>query len=367
MVSAEQIGATARSIAAVQEPSGAIPWFPGGHTDPWNHVECAMALSAAGFIVEAARAYDWLRREQRLDGSWPSRVRAGVVENPNAETNQCAYPAVGVLHHLLGHGDERFGVQMWPTVRRAIDFVVGLQTERGEIPWAHGADGTADEALLAGCASTYQSLRCALALAAWAGEPQPEWELAAGGLAHVVAAHPEAFAQKARFSMDWYYPILGGAVRGAAAAARLSERWSDFVVPGLGVRCVSDRPWVTGAETCELVLALDTIGEADRALGLLDDMQHLRDDDGSYWTGYVFEDDARWPVERSTWTGAAVVLAVDALSLTTPASGIFRAEALPTGFVFHEPTCGCEPESLSDALQASEHDKRRVTEVQAGR
>ena len=76
IASTEQLQATARSIAAVQEPSGAIPWFRGGHTDPWNHVECAMALSAAGLVMEAERAYDWLRRGQRPDGSWPSRVRA---------------------------------------------------------------------------------------------------------------------------------------------------------------------------------------------------------------------------------------------------------------------------------------------------
>ena len=25
-----------------------IPWFPGGHCDPWNHVESAMALDVAG-------------------------------------------------------------------------------------------------------------------------------------------------------------------------------------------------------------------------------------------------------------------------------------------------------------------------------
>ena len=41
-------------------------------------------------------------------------------------------------------------------------------------------------------------------------------------------------------------------------------------------------------------------------------MQHLRDDDGSYWTGLVFADGVRWPVERTTWTAAAVVLAADA-------------------------------------------------------
>ena len=53
--------------------------------------------------------------------------------------------------------------------------------------------------------------------------------------------------------MDWYYPVLGGALRGAAAAERLARGWDTFVVPGLGVRCVSDQPWVTVAETCELV------------------------------------------------------------------------------------------------------------------
>ena len=37
---------------------------------------------------------------------------------------------------------------------------------------------------------------------------------------------------------------------------------------GLGVRCVSDRPWVTAAETCELVLTLDAIGRSADAMGL---------------------------------------------------------------------------------------------------
>lgn len=30
--------------------------------------------------------------------------------------------------------------------------------------------------------------------------------------------------------MDWYYPILGGALRGPAAGARIEQRWDDFVV-----------------------------------------------------------------------------------------------------------------------------------------
>jgi hypothetical protein len=330
---------TARSIARAQEPSGALPWFPGGHTDPWDHVESAMALSATGLFAEADAAYDWSRRNQRADGSWPLKICEGEVEDPGADTNFCAYLAVGVWHHFLITGDSRFARRMWPAVWRAVEFVLGLQTARGEIGWARGAGGIAWDALLSGCASIHHSVRCALALAAEVGEPQPGWEVALGRLGHVLRHHPEAFGEKDRYSMDWYYPILGGAVRGEAAQARISRRWDDFVVPGLGIRCVDDHPWVTGAETCELVLSLDALGERARAFELYESMQHLRDPDGSYWTGLVFSDGKRWPEERTTWTGAAVLLAADALTRTSPGNGVFRGEDLPAGLA--DESCEC--------------------------
>jgi hypothetical protein len=96
------------------------------------------------------------------------------------------------------------------------------------------------------------------------------------------------------------------------------------VVPGLGVRCVSDEPWVTGAETCELVMALDAAGDRDRAREVFSEVQHLRDTDGGYWTGWQYVNQAHFPAERSSWTAAAMILAADALSRTTPASGLFR-------------------------------------------
>ena len=343
VLSADDVLATARTIESAQERTGAIPWFKGGHVDPWDHVECAMALSAAGRIDAARRAYDWLARTQRRDGSWPTKVTAGVVVDAAAETNQCAYVAVGVWHHLLITGEDAFAWRMWPTVERAVEFVLAQQTARGELGWIVGADGSASsEALLTGSSSTYQALRCALALADWVGESQPDWELDAGRLAHVIAEHPEAFLDKSRYSMDWYYPVLGGAVRGEIGRERLAAGWRKFVIPGLGARCVSDEPWVTGAETCELVLALDCVGDDEAALELLADMQHLREPDGSYWTGWQFSEQVNWPDEHSTWTAAAVILAADALSRTTPGSGIFRASTLPTGVdLIPEPECGC--------------------------
>lgn len=322
---------TAESIAATQEPSGAIPWSVGGHTDPWDHIENAMALTVAGLLEPARAAFEWSRTTQRPDGTWPIQLRAGVVEDANSDSNFCAYIATGVWHHVLVTGDRRFAETMWPVVVRAIDFVLELQFATGEIAWARGPSGDADEALLTGCASIYHSIRCALALADHVGDPQPEWEVAVGRLGHAIAEHPDRFVTKDRWSMEWYYPVLGGALRGPRAQARIDERWDDFVVPGLGIRCVDDRPWVTGAETCELVLALEAMGDRTRALEQFSAMHHLREEDGSYWTGLVYSDGKRWPVERTTWTGAAVILAADALSSSTPGAGIFHGADLPRG------------------------------------
>jgi hypothetical protein len=71
ILTAAEVALTARSIAAMQEPSGAIPWTVGEHTDVWNHVEGAMAMLVGGEVAAAERAYAWCAETQRPDGSWP--------------------------------------------------------------------------------------------------------------------------------------------------------------------------------------------------------------------------------------------------------------------------------------------------------
>jgi hypothetical protein len=327
VLTADEIRSTVDSIAAVQTPDGAIPWFPGGELDPWDHVEAAMALDVGGRHAEARAAYRWLHTERRDGGWWPAKYRDGAPVCDFAETHHSAYLAVGLWHHFLATDDEGFLAELWPSVREAADFVVRHQESSGVVPWAvHPDTGPDRVALLTGSASTYQGLRCAAAIAERLGRPQPDWELAAADLQRAIRERPGLFADKGRYSMDWYYPVLGGAVRGPEAEVRLAERWDEFVVPGFGARCVADRPWVTGAETCELALALHAIGNADAAAQVVADMQHLRHDDGSYWTGLVYDEGVRWPVERTTWTAAAVVLAVDALDGEHPRSTIFSGE-----------------------------------------
>ncbi len=318
-------------IAGEQDRDGSIPWFRGGQLDAWDSVEAAMALDVGGEHARAAAAYRWLAARQRPDGSWASLYRDGVEVAPAAESNHAGYLAAGVWHTWLRTGDEALVTELWPAVRRGLDLVIRMQLPGGAISWALRPDGTPDDsALLTGNASLFQALRCGIALAELQGHPQPDWEVALADLGTALRGRPDAFADRSLYSMDWYYPVLAGALTGPAAEERLAAEWHRFVVPGLGTRCVADRPWVTGAETCELALALAAVDRHDDALEQVAAMQHLRADDGSYWTGLVYADGARWPVERTTWTAAAVVLAADALSGTTPASGLFRdPTALP--------------------------------------
>lgn len=339
---------TAKSIAAMQEPSGAIPWTTGEHTDVWNHVEGAMAMLVGGQVQAAERAYQWCQRWQRHDGSWPMKIVNGVVEDASGETNMSAYLAVGVWHHWLIRQDPDFVQRMWPHVRAGLNFVASMQLPFGGIAWSQEWDSQGpakvnQAALLAGSSSIYQSLRAGVTLARLVGEPQPEWELVAGRLLHALRHHRSLFLDKSEYSMDWYYPILGGAVRGAAAAELIAQRWDSFVEEGWGIRCIERDPWVTGAETSELVMALAAIGRQEQARTLLGWVQQLRENDGRYWTGYVRPSGVNWPDEQTTYTAAAIVLAADELDRFSPGGGIMAGDTLVQLDEFIG-DCGCEPE-----------------------
>jgi hypothetical protein len=214
---------------------------------------------------------------------------------------------------------------MWETVRRAIDFAVNRQAPTGEISWALSPRGKLDPmALLTGCSSIYMSLKCALALAAEMSFPAVHWQDALQRLGDAIRNRPYLFNMtKSRFSMDWFYPVLCGAVTGEAAASRIERQWKKFVVEGLGVRCVSDRPWVTIAESSELVLALAAMGETDKARIVFSWITDHVFADGSFWCGFTFPDMTRWPEEKVTWTNAVALLAADALFNLTPAGQLF--------------------------------------------
>jgi hypothetical protein len=328
------LGGAVDCILATQTPDGAIAWFEDGVWDPWNHAECVMALAIMGEFEAAERGLDFLAGAQGADGGWlagygsalpmdgPTRLARGPAPSVH-DSNFTAYPAVALWRLFRLTGDLAAVRRYWPMARAAIGFVLGLQSPAGDISWSKEAFGTdVDDALLAGNASIFKSLECALRLADLMGDPQPHWRLAQARLRQAILCHPDRFDRAGQdrtgFAMDWYYPVLTGVMRPAAALARLESRAARFVEPGLGCRCVANEPWVTVAETCELAMALTSLGLRSKAAALLEWQLQHRDAAGAFWMGWQFREAVIWPEERPTWTQAAAILAFDALRQASP-------------------------------------------------
>ena len=327
VISHDELLVTAQSIAALQLDNGMIPWFPNGHCDPWNHVETAMALDTLGLHHEARRAYEWLAEIQRPDGSWHNYyLPDDSIEDAKLDTNVCAYIAAGLWHHWLCTGDIATIRSLWPVGRGALDWVMSHRRTDGTVLWAREVDGRPwDYALLTGSSSIRHSLRCGAMLAALVDDHADKYLRAADAIDSVVRTDLGAFEPKERWAMDWYYPVMTGTMDGAQAKDRLASMWNTFAMEGFGIRCVSDEPWVTAAETAECSLAHSALGDIDTAIKLLSWTRAHRCDDGSYLTGIVYPDRVSFPAdERTAYTGAAIILAADAISAASPGSRLFK-------------------------------------------
>lgn len=315
-------------ILEVQNQDGSIPWEKGKKLDPWDHIEAAMGLSIAGNKVEAEKAFIWLSDNQLDDGSWYSEYIESVPQTKRRETNFSAYLATGLLHYFLIFEDKKFLERLFPSLEKAMDFVISSQTSKGDIYWAkeEGIE-ILDDSLITGSSSIYKSLECAIAIYNILGKPIENLSESRLSLKNSINNNPERYDRswesKSRYSMDWYYPILCGVYDDKEGISIIDSKWSDFIVLGMGCKCVVEEPWVTVAESSELVIALVKLGLIEKAEYIFNSLHQWRDEDGLYWTGYVYTDEKFWPVEKPTWTAGAVLLAADSLYRFTRGSELF--------------------------------------------
>jgi hypothetical protein len=312
-------------IISQQLPSGAIPWYRGGITDPWDHVECAIALDFSGRSGAANLAYEWMRDTQNPDGSWYFSYHNDRPDNLTKDTNFSTYIATGMWFHHLTTRDLDFLRHMWPAVEKGIDFALSLQQPGGEIYWGRSENNEVwPGAILTASSSTWLSIKYGIRIAGTLGVDKADWNKASHKLARAIKEHPERFDRlgedKSGHAMTWYYPILVGLLKGKQAEERISRGWQDFIIDGWGCKCFADRQSVCVAETFELVLALNKMGARDKARMVRDWVLQFR---GSY---NVFHREVYWPHgeirrseqqpqvhEKNTWTSAAAILAMLAL------------------------------------------------------
>ncbi len=317
----------AKYILSCQDSEGGIRWEPNSKLDPWDHIESAMGLDVLGFEAESKNAYNWLRAYQESDGSWLSLFHSSEKNNLK-ETNFSSYIAVGMWHHFKNFKDKNFLDEFWPVLDAAIEFTLSAQSEHGDFFWAKDNKNWLDDSLKTGCSSIYMSLLCYKKIAYEIDKRDRVSNTQINNLRDCLKNKPYRFDRnwesKERYSMDWYYPILSGAFSKSDSIELIRDKWNEFVVEGLGCKCVKEEPWVTAAESAELVLALIKIGLKNEAEKILQDTFNLIDDDGLLWTGYVFKDKKYWPIEKPSWTMGAAILAGNAINKFSPSSDFFK-------------------------------------------
>lgn len=307
----------ANFISRHQLPSGAIPWYEDGITDPWDHVECAIAMELTGRFDVAVRAYHWLKDIQNPDGSWYAGYRNDKPSDLTLDTNFTSYIATGLWYHFLVTEEVGLLSEMMPTMEKAIDFVLNLQQPTGEIYWACTPDGSVwPGAILGSSCCIWQSLRNAVRVAELLGLDRPAWEAAGHRLRDAILNRPDLFDKHDEngqcFATNWYYPVLTGVLEGDDAESLIDKHWHDFVVEDWGCKCVQGTPWVTVGETTELIMSLYRMRDTARAGAMMNWILKLNDHGGGFQTGIKLPDQMIWPEEQNTWTSAGVIMALSA-------------------------------------------------------
>ncbi len=272
-----------------------------------------MALASYGHGPQAVRGLAFASRTQRDNGSWPLEWLGDGTEVVGGASHHAAYFAVALHHVAAALGDHDLAGHYLPVARKGLDYALSLQRPDGAMNWASVGEAIWDVPLLIGNASVSLGLAVGhVAERAVSPRDTPRcqrYAAARGRLCEALndrSGFDAGHRDQVKHAMHWYYPSL------YAGKPLPVEGIDRYVMDGCGSRCVADQPWVTAAETAELTMALRlTQTSSPCADDLLACIEQMRDDDGGYWTGWQVAAQTHWPVQKTTWTAAAVLLAHD--------------------------------------------------------
>jgi hypothetical protein len=228
--------------------------------------------------------------------------------------------------------DQSILEKFWDSIEQGILFALNLQQSNGAIAWNVDEAGVMDEDyLLTGCSSIAKSLECTIAMCEILEKQDMKVKLIESHSSLLKAIENpvgifDLKKDRSRFSMDWYYPILSGVTANNHLINLVQHIKDVFLVPGIGIKCVSDEPWVTVAETSECSMALKKLGNDELANELLLNAAAIVDGHNIPFMGWQLQEEIYWPDEQPSWTSAALILAADANNHLTRASHLFTAK-----------------------------------------
>ena len=309
----------AKFIKSIQLESGAIPSNDDGSHDPWDHIESIMGLNFANEYESSKLAFNWLIKNQNEDGSWFSKYMDDNPIEKNKPTHFAPYISVAALHFYKIFSDKEYLEYLWPTIESAINFSIKLQIQNGTIPWSVDKNQKIEEDfLLTGSSSILKSIECGIAISKIIKSTKnlEDWNRSYELLSKAIKNPSGKFdllKDRKRFSMDWYYPILSGCLNDNQKFFYVDKVFKDFYIKEMGIKCVIEEPWVTVAETCEFIICLMISGRDEDAKKLLKDVINISDINGVPYMGWQYEENIFWPLERPSWTSAALIIAADSV------------------------------------------------------
>ncbi len=316
-------------IKNIQHESGAIPSNEDGSHDPWDHIESIMGLNFSNEYEASKRAFNWLIRNQNIDGSWFAKYKNDTPIEKNKPTHFGPYISVAALHFYKISKDKDFLEKVWPTIELAINFSVNLQTKNGTIPWSIDEHEEVEhDFLITGSSSILKSIECGLAVSKILDkhENTESWIKSYDLLSEAIKNPTGKFdilKDRKRFSMDSYYPILSGCLNQNQIKLYIDKIFADFYVNEIGVKCVIEEPWVTVAETSEFIVSLMISGDFNKSKQLLIDILNISDENKIPYMGWQYKENIFWPNEKPSWTAAALIIAADSVLNFSSASDLF--------------------------------------------
>ena len=323
----------AKSIRKIQLKSGAIPSNKDNSHDPWDHIESIMGLNFLKDKESADLAFDWLKNNQNADGSWYSKYLDEKPIELNKPTHYSPYISVAALHHYKIFSDKKKLSELWKTISLALDFSINLQNPNGTIPWSVDKNNKIEEDfLITGSSSILKSIECAIKISRILEEgDNNSWIRAYKSLAMAIKNPKGLFdvtMDRSRFSMDWYYPIISGALSSEEKDFYIKKILKDFYVDGLGIKCVTEEPWVTVAETSEFIITLVISNRLEEARKIFSEAMNITDENDVPYMGWQYEQNIFWPEEKPSWTSAALILAADSIYNFSSGSDILTVNHL---------------------------------------
>ena len=146
MKSLSELNHLSEYIAESQDEWGGIPSEREKILDPWDHIECCMALDVFAEKEKSSLGFQWLIDNQEDDGSWYSEYQANKNISSRKESNFSSYIAIGALHNYESYGDLKFLENLLPTLKKSLEFTLSAQTDFGEITVQVGEADNTDEA-----------------------------------------------------------------------------------------------------------------------------------------------------------------------------------------------------------------------------